>query len=188
MTAMSLLRNRAVLGIATLACVLAACPSKKEQPPPRGPVKKRHGTITLTVIGTNDLHGAVDRLPILAGYVANMRAKRAADGGEVLLVDAGDMFQGTLASNLTEGSPVVAAYNLIGYDAAAIGNHEFDFGPAGPKATAVTAAEDPRGALRARAKEAKFPFLMANVLDRDTGKRPKWDNVMGSLMIEKGPI
>lgn len=175
-------------GALALAFALAACPAKKEPPAARGPAKARRGTITLTIIGTNDLHGSVERLPILAGYIANIRAKRAADGGEVLLVDAGDMFQGTLASNLTEGAPVVAAYNLMGYDAAAIGNHEFDFGPAGPASTALTAAEDPRGALRARAKEAKFPFLMANVLDRDTGKRPKWDNVMGSLMIEKGPI
>ncbi len=188
-------RPRAVIGLTALAAVagaaivaLAACPSKKPPPPPHGPVKPRTGTITLTVIGTNDLHGSVERLPILAGYVANVRAARAADGGEVLLVDAGDMFQGTLASNLTEGAPVVAAYNLIGYDAAAIGNHEFDFGPAGPAATAQKPGEDPRGALRARASEAKFPFLMANVLDRDTGKRPAWSNVMGSLMIEKGPI
>jgi 2',3'-cyclic-nucleotide 2'-phosphodiesterase (5'-nucleotidase family) len=180
--------TRAALGLAALTLALAACPTKKAPPPPHGPVKPRRGTITLTVIGTNDLHGSVERLPILAGYIANIRAKRAADGGEVLLVDAGDMFQGTLASNLTEGAPVVAAYNLLGYDAAAIGNHEFDFGPAGPASTALKPTDDPRGALRARAKEAKFPFLMANVLDRDTGKRPKWDNVLGSIMVEKGPV
>ncbi|MBZ0234077.1 MAG: bifunctional metallophosphatase/5'-nucleotidase [Deltaproteobacteria bacterium] len=182
------LRNRPALYVAALACVLAACPAKNEPPSPRGPVQPRTGTITLTIIGTNDLHGAVDRLPILAGYVANVRARRAADGGELLLIDAGDMFQGTLASNLTEGAAVVAAYNHIGYDAAAIGNHEFDFGPEGPASTAISPTDDPRGALRARAKEATFPFLMANVLDRDTGKRPMWDNVTGSLMIEKGPV
>ncbi len=179
--------NRAAVAVPALAFALAACPSKPE-PPPRGPVKARRGTITLTVVGTNDLHGSVERLPVLAGYLANLRAARAADGGEVLLIDAGDMFQGTLASNLTEGAPVVAAYNLLGYDAAAIGNHEFDFGPAGPAVTASKPGDDPRGALRARAKEAKFPLLLANVLDRDTGKRPQWDNIMGSMMIEKGPI
>src|SRR5688500_17522499 len=141
--------------VALVAGALAACPSPK--PPPDKPIKVREGSITLSVIGTNDLHGAVDRLPILAGYMANLRAARAADGGEVLMVDGGDMFQGTLASNLTEGAPVVAAYNLIGYDAAAIGNHEFDFGPAGPAVTAKP-GEDPRGALRARALEAKFPL------------------------------
>jgi 2',3'-cyclic-nucleotide 2'-phosphodiesterase (5'-nucleotidase family) len=77
-----------------LAGVLAACPAST--PKPDRPATVRKGSVTLTVVGTNDLHGAVDRLPILAGYVANLRAARAADGGEVLLVDAGDMFQGTL--------------------------------------------------------------------------------------------
>lgn len=169
-----------------LAGVLAACPAST--PKPDRPVTVRKGSVTLTVVGTNDLHGAVDRLPILAGYVANLRAARAADGGEVLLVDAGDMFQGTLASNLAEGAPVVKAYGAIGYDAAAIGNHEFDFGPPGPAVTVSKPGDDARGALRARAAEAAFPFLMANVLEADTGKRPAWDNVLGSFMLEKGPI
>src|SRR5690242_17301530 len=104
--------------VALVAGALAACPSPKT-PPPDKPVKKREGSITLTIIGTNDLHGAVDRLPVLAGYMANLRAARAKDGGQVLLVDGGDMFQGTLASNLAEGAPVVQAYSAIGYDAVA---------------------------------------------------------------------
>ena len=64
-------------------------------------------TITLSIVGTNDLHGGIlqreDRggLALLGGYVANLRAARARDGGAVLLIDAGDMFQGTLESNLT---------------------------------------------------------------------------------------
>ena len=184
------LRTRGAFALAAAAAAaLAGCPSKKNtDPTPRPPVKPRRGTITLSVVGTNDLHGSVERLPILAGYLANLRAARAADGGEVLLVDGGDMFQGTLASNLTEGAPVVAAYNLLGYDAVAIGNHEFDFGPAGPAITATKAGEDPRGALRARAAEANYPFLLANVLESDTGKRPSWKNILGSLMIEKGPV
>jgi 5'-nucleotidase len=176
----------AVAGLVA-ASLLAACPSPKAAPPPH-PITVREGSITLSVIGTNDLHGQVDRLPVLAGYLANLRAARAADGGQVLLVDAGDMFQGTLASNLAEGAPIVKAYGAIGYDAAAIGNHEFDFGPPGPAVTASKPGDDPRGALRARAAEASFPFLMANVLDTDTGKRPAWDNVLGSFMVEKGPV
>ncbi|HVV83342.1 MAG TPA: bifunctional UDP-sugar hydrolase/5'-nucleotidase [Kofleriaceae bacterium] len=178
----------AALATAALAAVaLAACPSSKT-PPPARPAAPRKGSITLSIVGTNDLHGAVDRLPVLAGYIANLRAARAKDGGEVLLVDAGDLFQGTLASNLAEGAPVVKAYDAIGYDAAAIGNHEFDFGPEGPAVTATRPGEDPRGALRARAAEASFPFLSANILDADTGKRPAWDNVHGSIMVEKGPV
>ena len=63
----------------------------------------------MSLVGTNDLHGAilpaddVGGLAIFGGYVQNLRAARARDGGAVLLVDAGDMFQGTLESNLTEG-------------------------------------------------------------------------------------
>src|SRR5882672_5107829 len=79
----------------------------------------------------NDLHGALDRLPMFAGFVANARAARAADGGSVLLLDAGDLFQGTLESNLAEGADVVKAYNQLGYAATAVGNHEFDYGPKG---------------------------------------------------------
>ncbi|MBK7197032.1 MAG: bifunctional metallophosphatase/5'-nucleotidase [Myxococcales bacterium] len=172
------------------ALAVAGCPRSSGQGdrPPGPPPKPKAGSFTLTILGTNDLHGAIDRLPILAGYVANVRAARAADGGQVLLLDAGDMFQGTLGSNLGEGAAVVAAYGAIGYDAAAIGNHEFDFGPVGPAVTASGPADDPRGALRARAAEANFPFLAANVLDAQTGKRPAWDNVLGSVMIEKGSI
>src|SRR5262245_10540959 len=87
----------------------------------------------LSIVGTNDLHGGVlqrgDRggLAVLGGYVNNLRAARARDGGAVLLVDAGDMFQGTLESNLNEGASVIAAYNTLGYAAAAVGNHDFDF-------------------------------------------------------------
>ncbi|MBK9030949.1 MAG: 5'-nucleotidase C-terminal domain-containing protein [Myxococcales bacterium] len=180
-------RGGIALALVTVAFV-AACPSGQRAPVDRPPPRPRTGTITLSILGTNDLHGAIDRLPILAGYVANLRAARADDGGQVLVVDAGDMFQGTLGSNLNEGVAVVAAYNAIGYDAAAIGNHEFDFGPSGPAVTASGPHDDPRGALRARAAEAAFPFLMANVLDVETGKRPTWDNVLGSFMLEKGPV
>ena len=42
----------------------------------------------------------------------------------MLLLDAGDMFQGTLESNLNEGASVIAAYNTLGYTAAAVGNHD----------------------------------------------------------------
>src|SRR5687767_452444 len=115
----------------SLVLVIAACsqpPARDpDKPPPTG--KPKPGAVTLTILGTNDLHGALERLPLFAGYVANVRAARAADGGGVVLLDAGDMFQGTLESNLAEGAHVVRAYNAIGYTAAAVGNHEFDFGP-----------------------------------------------------------
>src|SRR5215207_7116854 len=75
------------------------------------------GALTISILGTSDLHGALDRLPVLAGYVDNVRAARRADGGGVIVLDAGDMFQGTLESNLNEGQAVIAAYGAIGYTA-----------------------------------------------------------------------
>jgi 5'-nucleotidase len=152
------------------------------------PPQTTRGVVTLTIIGTNDLHGAMERLPLFAGFMRNLRAARAADGGGVVLVDGGDMFQGTLESNLAEGADIVRAYNYLGYAAAAVGNHELDYGPEGPAATAATAADDPRGALKARAREAKFPFVVSNILDATTGARIAWPNMPGSTTVEVAGI
>jgi len=152
------------------------------------PPAAQRGAVTLSIVGTNDLHGALERLPLFAGFVANLRAARAADGGGVLLLDAGDMFQGTLESNLGEGADIVRAYNALGYAAAAVGNHEFDYGPEGPAATAATSADDPRGALKARAREARFPFVVSNILDARTGARIDWPNMPASVMVEVAGI
>jgi 5'-nucleotidase len=169
--------KRLVVLVSVLAC---SSPPKHEHVTPA----PKRGARTLTIIGTNDLHGALERLPLLAGFVANVRAARAADGGGVLLVDAGDMFQGTLESNLSEGADVVKAYNAMGYAATAIGNHEFDYGPEGPAVTAQSVDDDPRGALKARAHEAKFPFLVTNILDEKSGSRIKWPNMPPVTMVE----
>jgi 5'-nucleotidase len=93
------------------------------------------------------------------------------------------MFQGTLESNLNEGEAVVRAYNGFGYTAVAIGNHEFDYGPAGPDETPRTPGEDARGALKARAAQARFPFLAANTIDDATGKPVAWPNVKPSTVV-----
>ena len=145
--------------------------------------------VTISIVGTNDLHGGIlpsdgrGGLALLAGYVKNLRDARSRDGGGVLLIDAGDMWQGTLESNLTEGASVVSAYNALGYAAAAIGNHEFDFGPVGPAATPQRPTDDPRGALKARAAEAKFPVLAANLVDASTGRPVDWPNVTPSILV-----
>ena len=146
-------------------------------------------TIIVSIVGTNDLHGGIlqrgDRggLALLGGYVANVRAARARDGGGVLLLDAGDMFQGTLESNLNEGSSVINAYNTLGYAAAAVGNHDFDYGPAGSPATPQKPDDDPRGALKARAAQAAFPLLAANLIDESTDKPVDWPNVRPSTTV-----
>ena len=131
------------------------------------------GRVTLSIVGTTDLHGRVfprdghGGLALLGGYLRNLRAARAADGGAVLLLDAGDTFQGGVTSDISEGLLVVDAYNALGYDALAVGNHEFEYGAVdtatGPAAT------DMRGALKAAAARARFPFLAANVIDAATG-------------------
>jgi len=174
-----------------VACSHPAAPANavSSTPPPENvvsstPPPAQRGAVTLSIVGTNDLHGALERLPLLAGFVANLRAARAADGGGVLLLDGGDMFQGTLESNLGEGADVVRVYNALGYTAVAVGNHEFDYGPEGPAATAATSQDDPRGALKARAREAKFPFVVSNILDAATGARIDWPNMPASVMVE----
>jgi 5'-nucleotidase len=143
----------------------------------------------LTIIGTSDLHGHLEGSPgkggvaLLGGYLANLRRDRA-----VVLVDGGDLFQGTLVSNFFEGAPVVRAMNALGYAASAIGNHEFDYGPAGPAAVARAPGEDPRGALRARARQAAFPLLGANIFDEATGGPVAWEHVVPGLLVARGGV
>ena len=144
----------------------------------------------ITVIGTNDVHGQLNPsekyggLVAVSGYVDAVRDAREQDGGAVLLIDAGDMWQGTLESNLSEGAAMVSAYNAMGYAAAAIGNHEFDFGPLGPKAVPSADGDDPVEALKQRATEANFPLLAANLIDADTGLRVDWQNVLPSVLVD----
>lgn len=177
--------------VPTLAVVaaLAACNGTGRRVSVAPPNPPAPPSITLSIVGTNDLHGGIlqreDRggLALLGGYASNLRAARARDGGAVLLIDAGDMFQGTLESNLNEGASVVAAFGALGYVAAAVGNHEFDFGPVGPAATPQRPGDDPRGALKARAAEASFPFLAANLIDTTTGRPVAWPNVRPSAVV-----
>jgi len=155
-----------------LVLFLAACASTAVDPKP----------VHVFVVGTTDLHGSYDShpasktapayggLPLIAGYLDVLRA----DHGRVIVVDSGDLFQGTLESNFFEGEPVVKGYNALGYDAAAVGNHEFDYGPVGPDSVARVPSEDPLGALKKNAKAAKFPFLSANLTEKATGKTPSW--------------
>ena len=167
-------------GLLALVCVAAA---------PREPA-----LATLSIVGTSDLHGAVfprnggpGGLPLLAGYVNNLRAARASDGGAVLLLDSGDTFQGGIESNLSEGAVIVDAYNAMGYTAEAIGNHDFDFGAVdSPAARQLTG--DPRGALKSRAAQARYPFLAANLIDEATGRPVEWRNVRPSILVTAAGI
>src|SRR5262249_58637060 len=142
---------------------------------------------------TSDLHGAafprdgIGGLPLLSGYVNDLRAARATDHGAVLLVDSGDTFQGGVESNLSEGALVVAAYGAMGYTAEAIRNHDFDFGALDSPA-ARQLPGDARGALKARAAEAHYPFLAANLIDETTGRPVAWPNVRPSVVVEAAGV
>ena len=173
-----------VLALTSLAFASAAAhlPVLRVAPPQRE-------LVTLSIVGTSDLHGeafprnGLGGLPLLAGYVNNLRAARAADGGAVLLIDSGDTFQGNVESNLSEGALVVDAYNAMGYTAQAVGNHDFDFGSVdSPMARQLPG--DLRGALKARAAQARYPFLAANLMDAATGRPVDWPNVRPSVLVD----
>jgi 5'-nucleotidase len=160
----------------------------------RGPAAPVH----VVIVGTTDVHGWFNGhvetppgggegvlwggLPVLATHVEALRAQ---NGGRVLLVDSGDMFQGTLESNLFEGEAVVRGYNVMGYAAAAVGNHEFDFGPVGPEPIPHQRTDDPLGALKRNAELAMFPLLSANMTEKATGRTPAW--AKPSIMVRVGP-
>ncbi|HVU04381.1 MAG TPA: 5'-nucleotidase C-terminal domain-containing protein [Polyangiaceae bacterium] len=156
------------------AVLLGACASnggkKEAEAPPRA--------IVLSVVATNDVHGQLERLPYMDGFVENLRRARA-NGGGVLLVDGGDAFQGTVESNQNEGHAIMQAYGEMGYAAMTLGNHEFDYGPVGEKSVATAPGEDPQGALRARIEEARFPVLVANLATTADGP-PPWKHLSAS--------
>lgn len=123
-------------------------------------------TRTLTVLHTSDLHGHVDPRDNpeerefgegLARVVTAVRAVRA-EGRPTLLLDSGDTIEGSPVEAMVfsgsiadRGDPIVRAMNLAGYDAMAVGNHEFNFG---------------LERLRKSQHEAKFPWLSANIVER----------------------
>jgi len=110
---------------------------------------------TLVILHTNDFHGHplkfnyngipdVGGLPAIATFVEQVRSKHK----NVLLLDAGDLNTGRAESNFFKAVPDLIGYNTIGYDAMALGNHEFDH---------------PLEILRKQEKLARFPFLSANI-------------------------
>jgi 2',3'-cyclic-nucleotide 2'-phosphodiesterase (5'-nucleotidase family) len=162
-----------------IASLLAASCARLGQP----------DTFTLSIVGTNDLHGGIfpvdDRggIALLGGYLANLREARRQDSGAVLLLDAGDLFKGTLESDLNEGAVVIDAYNALGYHAATIGNHEFDYGPVGTAAVPHAPGDDPQGALKARLAQARFPWVAANLVESATQRSAPFPNVSPSALL-----
>ena len=184
---------RSLLTSLIALALLTGCgsPPRARSEAPRPAHAQAQSAVTISIIGLNDLHGRLRALPIYAGYVKNLRRVRAEDGGAVLVVDAGDMFQGTLESNIVEGLAEIEAYNALQVDAVALGNHEFDFGPGGvelAQGTASAARTDPQGAIKARISSARFQMLSANLLNAKTGRPVTWPRLAPSALLEKAGI
>ena len=105
------------------------------------------------------------------GYLEAIRAEARERGGAVVVLDGGDEFQGTLISNQFRGRSVTDVYNALGVTAAALGNHEFDFG--------IPVLEE-------RIAQARYPILAANVFLKGTRQRPQW--LRPSVLIDAGGI
>ena len=119
-------------------------------------------THLLTILHTNDHHGRFWRndngeygLAARKSLADRVRAEVRGKGGRVLLLDAGDVNTGVPESDMLDAEPDIRGMNAMGYDAMAVGNHEFD---------------NPLETLRRQERLMAFPLLSANIYDAD-GRR-----------------
>lgn len=152
-------KMRYILTITAVALIILGCTPPKSD--------------SITILHTNDIHSHIEAESGNRGGVAGLEktVKQIRDsvGAEnTLLLDCGDFSQGSLYYNIFKGKFETDVMNILGYDAAIIGNHEFDFG-----------IEN----LAAIIKNAKFPFLCANY---DLTQTPCKDLVEPYKIIEKG--
>jgi 2',3'-cyclic-nucleotide 2'-phosphodiesterase (5'-nucleotidase family) len=135
----------------------------------------------LRIIGTNDFHGGLEPRPnpagklwggavALAGAIARARSECTPPACYSILLDAGDEFQGQAVSTIARGEPVSEIFNTIGYDAAALGNHDLDWG---------------RDTLRIRMAQEHYPVLSANLRTTD-GHAVSW--ISPDTIIRRGPF
>ncbi len=117
----------------------------------------------VTILHTNDHHGRFWKnskgeygMSARKTLIDGIRAEKKADGSIVLLLSGGDINTGVPESDIQDAEPDFKGMNRIGYDAMAIGNHEFD---------------NPPKVLKKQQKWSNFPFLSANIYNKTTGKR-----------------
>ena len=108
----------------------------------------RHDPVNARTLSCTSGEGCFGGSPRLASAIRAQRAAAEADGRTVLLLDGGDQFQGSLFFTKYHGMAELAVQHAVGTDAMAIGNHEFDQGPA---------------VLGAYAKAARFPLVSCNI-------------------------
>ena len=134
----------------------------------------------LTIYTVNDFHGAIQEddgrygISRLGNYIMTEKEVRP---NEVVVLSAGDMFQGTGLSYYSKGLSVIEMMNTIGFDAMTIGNHEFDWG-----LETILNYRDGKSSNG----EANFPILGANILYDDTNELPEY--VEPYTIIERGGL
>jgi 2',3'-cyclic-nucleotide 2'-phosphodiesterase (5'-nucleotidase family) len=114
-------------------------------------------TIVLRVLATGDLHGRL--LPGAGALAAALDSLGKDCDCPQLRLDAGDAMQGTPVQDETRGRAGMELLGRLGYAAAALGDHDFDWS---------------LDALRQRMGESAYPWLAANVVDSASGRRPEW--------------
>ncbi|ACH65236.1 protein UshA [Aliivibrio fischeri MJ11] len=142
---------------AALVTTLAGCATTSE------PAWQEDTTYKITVLHTNDNHGRFWQnkygeygMAARKTLIDDIRTEVQAEGGSVLLLSGGDINTGVPESDLQDAEPDFKGMNKIGYDAIALGNHEFD---------------NPLDVLQKQIDWAEFPMLSANIYDKKTGER-----------------
>ena len=143
---------------------LVACSGPATPPEPSVPTR------TLRIAAINDFHGALYERPArkdpsrarggLPWLHAALNHLRESHDGPTIVVDGGDLFQGSWPVNATQGMGAVEAFELLGVDATVVGNHEFDYG-------GREGLHPLRGNLERAAREADFHWLSANITEAD---------------------
>jgi len=157
----------------TLVASLLATPGFAAHAAETAPAATKDG-FKLTILHSNDTHAHVEAAPQRATKVKELRAANA----NTLLLDAGDVFSGTLYFNQFSGEVDMKLMNLMGYDAMTFGNHEFDLG----------SSPEGHAALAKFVKGADFPILSANL---DFSKDSLFDGLQFKTVtkdFEKGKI
>lgn len=157
----------------TLVASLLATPGFAAHAAETAPAATKDG-FKLTILHSNDTHAHVEAAPQRATKVQELRAANA----NTLLLDAGDVFSGTLYFNQFSGEVDMKLMNLMGYDAMTFGNHEFDLG----------SSPEGHAALAKFVKGADFPILSANL---DFSKDSLFDGLQFKTVtkdFEKGKI
>jgi 5'-nucleotidase/UDP-sugar diphosphatase len=160
------LRSASILGAASL---LAACSPAKPGLERFGSENLRH----LIILHTNDEHGWLEQGRDFGGADSLMyrwlHQEEVGDQAErTLILSGGDLYTGPALSTWFKGESAIDVMNAMGYQAAAIGNHDFDYG---------------LDNLQQRAAQANFPFISANIRQKSDGAVPPFAQPYAIKMV-----